>query len=235
MNRKITRLIQPKLQLYFIALVIFAIVSAYFNLYLALAEGIVALLLYLYYRSNDSKRRREVLRYLDSVNGNVDAAARDTMTNAPLPMVIFRPENGEVVWSNDRFLQMLGTEEALFDTKLTEAVPNFDARWLMEGKNECPAEVEIGPRRFVVYGSLARVEGRGGGFLATTYWVDITDYSLARENFHKTRPVVAILILDNYEELMKNLTDAGRSALRSEVDTEAGPVGRAYQWAAVPV
>ncbi len=226
MNRKITRLIQPKLQLYFIALVIFAIVSAYFNLYLALAEGIVALLLYLYYRSNDSKRRREVLRYLDSVNGNVDAAARDTMTNAPLPMVIFRPENGEVVWSNDRFLQMLGTEEALFDTKLTEAVPNFDARWLMEGKNECPAEVEIGPRRFVVYGSLARVEGRGGGFLATTYWVDITDYSLARENFHKTRPVVAILILDNYEELMKNLTDAGRSALRSEVDLKLA------QWAA---
>ena len=33
MNRKITRLIQPKLQLYFAALVVFAVVSAFFNIH----------------------------------------------------------------------------------------------------------------------------------------------------------------------------------------------------------
>ena len=220
MNRKISRLMQPKLQLYFVALVAFAVASAFFNLYLGLAEGLVALVLYLYFRSNDHKRRKEVLRYLDSVNGNVDAAARDSMTNAPLPMVIFRPESGEVVWSNDRFLKMLGSEEALFDTRLDQAVPQFDARWLMEGKNQCPTEVTVGGRRYVVYGSLARVEGRGGGFLATTYWMDVTDYSVARDRFQQTRPVVAIVMLDNYEELMKNLPEASRSALRSQLDVK---------------
>ena len=220
MNRKITRLIQPKLQLYFGALVVFAVISAFFNIWLGLAEGAAALGLYLYSRSASHKRKKEVLRYLDTVNGNVDAAARDTMTNAPMPMVIFRPESGEVVWSNDRFLKMLGSEEALFDTRLDEAVPQFDARWLMEGKNQCPAEVAVGGRRYVVYGSLARVEGKGGGFLATTYWMDVTDYSVAREEFQRTRPVVAIVMLDNYEELMKNLPEASRSALRSQLDVK---------------
>ena len=220
MNRKISRLIQPRLQLYFVALIVFAAVSAFFNVYLGLAEGIVALLLYLYFKSSGHKRRKEMLRYLDSINGNVDAAARDSMNNAPLPMVIFRPESGEVVWSNDRFLKMVGSEEALFDTRLNEAVPGFDERWLMEGKNECPSEVELGSRRYCVFGSLARVEGRGGGFLATTYWVDVTDYSTARQQLNASRPVVAILMLDNYEELMKNLPETSRSALRSQLDTK---------------
>ena len=58
------------------------------------------------------------------------------MVNAPLPMVIFQPETEEVIWSNDRFLQITGERDHLFDRKVTEAVPGFDPRWLMEGKTQ---------------------------------------------------------------------------------------------------
>ena len=226
MNKKIPRLLEPSVELYFVCLVLFVVASAFFNLYLAAAEAAVVVVLALYFRSNNRRRRREIVKYIETLTGNVDVAAKDSMVNSPLPMVIFRPESDDIIWSNDRFLQLAGEREHLFDSKLSAVVPDFDTRWLMEGKSECPTEVALGGRSFLVFGHLVRTGERGGGFLATTYWVDVTDFSNIRKEYYATRPIAALLLLDNYEDLMKNLNENQRSAILSEVDT------RLDEWAA---
>ena len=236
MNRKLSRLFQPSFQLYFVCLVLFALISAFFSIPLAVVELAAILALAVYSRQHTNRCRREIARYLENVTGTVDTATKDTMTNSPLPMIIFRPESDDIIWTNDRFLQLTGEREHLFDAKLSALIPGFDSRWLMEGKTECPTEVEYGSRRFLVFGHLVRTGGRSGGFLATTYWVDVTEFSLIRERYQATRPVAAVLLLDNYDELMKNLTENQRSALVSEIDSrldewvaESGGMLRRYQ------
>ena len=236
MNRKLARLFQPSFQLYFVCLVLFALISAFFSIPLAVVELAVVLALSVYSRQHSNRCRREIARYLENVTGTVDTATKDTMANSPLPMIIFRPESDDIIWTNDRFLQLTGEREHLFDAKLSALIPGFDSRWLMEGKTECPTEVEYGSRRFLVFGHLVRTGGRSGGFLATTYWVDVTEFSLIRERYQATRPVAAVLLLDNYDELMKNLTENQRSALVSEIDSrldewvaESGGMLRRYQ------
>ena len=236
MNRKLARLLQPSFQLYVVCLVLFARISAFFSSPLAVVERAVVLALSVYSRQHSTRCRREIARYLENVTGTVDTATKDTMANSPLPMIIFRPESDDIIWTNDRFLQLTGEREHLFDAKLSALIPGFDSRWLMEGKNECPTEVEYGSRRFLVFGHLVRTGGRSGGFLATTYWVDVTEFSLIRDQYQATRPVAAVLLLDNYDELMKNLTENQRSALVSEIDArldewvaESGGMLRRYQ------
>ena len=236
MNRKLARLFQPSFQLYFVCLVLFALISAFFSIPLAVVELAAILALAVYSRQHTNRCRREIARYLENVTGTVDTATKDTMANSPLPMIIFRPESDDIIWTNDRFLQLTGEREHLFDAKLSALIPGFDSRWLMEGKTECPTEVEYGSRRFLVFGHLVRTGGRSGGFLATTYWVDVTEFSLIRERYQATRPVAAVLLLDNYDELMKNLTENQRSALVSEIDArldewvaESGGMLRRYQ------
>lgn len=236
MNRKLARLFQPSFQLYFVCLVLFALISAFFSIPLAVVELAAILALAVYSRQHTNCCRREIARYLENVTGTVDTATKDTMANSPLPMIIFRPESDDIIWTNDRFLQLTGEREHLFDAKLSALIPGFDSRWLMEGKTECPTEVEYGSRRFLVFGHLVRTGGRSGGFLATTYWVDVTEFSLIRERYQATRPVAAVLLLDNYDELMKNLTENQRSALVSEIDSrldewvaESGGMLRRYQ------
>ena len=236
MNRKLARLLQPSFQLYFVCLVLFALISAFFSIPLAVVELAAILALAVYSRQHTNRCRREIARYLENVTGTVDTATKDTMANSPLPMIIFRPESDDIIWTNDRFLQLTGEREHLFDAKLSALIPGFDSRWLMEGKTECPTEVEYGSRRFLVFGHLVRTGGRSGGFLATTYWMDVTEFSLIRERYQATRPVAAVLLLDNYDELMKNLTENQRSALVSEIDSrldewvaESGGMLRRYQ------
>ena len=218
MNRKLPQLLQPSLQLYFICLVLFALASAMFSLPLAVLELAVVVLLALHHRSGLHKRRREITKYIENITGNVDIATKDTMVNSPLPMIIFRPESGDIIWTNDRFLQLTGDKEHLFDAKLETVLPDFDTRWLLEGKSECPDEVKLGERRFLVYGHLVRASERGGGFLATTYWVDVTELANTRDRYQASRPAAAVLLLDNYEDLMKNLTENQRSTIYSEIN-----------------
>ena len=230
-NNKLSRLLAPSLGLYLTCMVLFAAVSALFSPPLAAVEGVIVVILYLYLRRSNNIRRREMLRYMEAVTTNMDAASRDTMLNSPLPMVLFHLDTDEVIWSNERFLQLTDEQEHLFDTKLSDLVPGFDTRWLLEGKHCCPGEVRLGDRRFLVFGSLVRSEEKRGhtSMLATTYWVEITCYSQIREEFFASRPVVAILLLDNYEDAVKPADDSARSALLSEINKRlaawAAPTG----------
>lgn len=223
MNRKINQLLQGNLRVYFVVLIFFTALMACYSLPVAGGQLMVILALALYNRESGRRRRREISKYLDNMAGSVDIATKDTMTKAPLPMLMFRPESGEIIWANDRFLQLTGEEggEKLYESKLSSLIPGFETRWIVEGKSAHPNEVTFGGRRYLVFGQLARTGGRSGGFVATTYWVDVSEMSQIRDVYKATRPVAAILIIDNYEDLMmKNLTDNERSNLLAEIDAK---------------
>ena len=159
----------------------------------------------------------------------MDTASKSTLINSPLPIMVFRPDTGEVIWSNENFLQLAGVREHLFEMKVEDAAPEFPVQWLLEGRQECPERVHMNNRRFRVYGSLVRAKGRGGeqNLVATTYWVDTTEMDRLREDFDATRLVVGIVMVDNYEDMMNACADTQRSAVLAQIDEKLG------NWAAV--
>ena len=219
-NNKLSRLLEPNLKFYFLCMALFALVAVAVSIPLAVIEGVATVALYLYFSQSNKKRRQSVLQYIDSVTGSVDTASKSTLINSPLPIMVFRPDTGEVIWSNENFLQLAGVREHLFEMRVEDAVPEFPVQWLLEGKQECPNRVFMNNRRFRVYGSLVRAKGRGGeqNLVATTYWVDTTDADQLLETYTATRPVLSILMLDNYEDLMKACADTQRSAVLAQID-----------------
>ena len=219
-NNKLSRLLEPNLKFYFFCLALFVLAAVTVSIPLAVIEGVVTVALYLYFTQSNKKRRQSVLQYIDSVTGSVDTASKSTLINSPLPIMVFRPDTGEVIWSNENFLQLAGVREHLFEMRVEDAVPEFPVQWLLEGRQECPNRVFMNNRRFRVYGSLVRAKGRGGeqNLVATTYWVDTTDADQLLETYTATRPVLSILMLDNYEDLMKACADTQRSAVLAQID-----------------
>ena len=223
-NKKLSRLLEPNLKLYVFSLVIFTLAAVPVSPVLALAEGAAAVGLYVYFNNRNKKRRQGILQYIDNVTGSVDTASKSTLINSPLPIMVFRPDTGEVIWSNENFLQLAGVREHLFEMTVEDAVPNFPVQWLLERKQECPDRVVMNNRRFRVYGSMVRARSRNGeqNLVATTYWVDTTEADHLRETYTATRPVLAILMLDNYEDLMKACADTQRSAVLAQIDEKLG-------------
>ncbi len=220
MNKKLSRLLEPNMKLYFFCLLAFSAAAIPFSPLLAAAEGCVTVALYVYFTRVNRVRRQSILQYIDNLTGSVDTASKSTLINSPLPIMVFRPDTGEVIWSNENFLQLAGVREHLFEIRVEDAVPEFSAQWLLEGKQECPERVVMNKRRFRVYGSLVRAKAKGGGqnLVATTYWVDTTDADELKAAYEASRPVVGILQVDNYDDLMKACADSQRSAVLAQID-----------------
>ena len=219
-NKKLSRLLEPNLKLYFFFMAVFAVATVSVSIKLAAIEFAITAALYVYFTRSDKKRRQGVLQYIDSVTGSVDSASKSTLINSPLPVMVFRPDTGEIIWSNESFQQLAGVREHLFEMKLKDAAPEFPVQWLLEGRSECPERVVMNGRRFHVYGSLVRSRGRGSdqNLVATTYWVDTTESDLLKERHFATLPVVSVLLLDNYDDLMKACADTQRSAIRAQIE-----------------
>jgi len=231
MNKKLKNILQPNMRFYFIMLIVFAVCTFFFgdkNIQLAIAEAVVILLLFFYARRTERRRSREMLHYIESVTSNIDSAAKNSLQNFPLPMVSFGLENDTITYANESFLTITGDREHLFEVKISDAVPGFSARWLMEGKNEHPGLVTLGDRRYRVFGSLARGSNTPGvnSYVATTYWVDETEYAEISDEFKNSRVVFAIILLDNYDEYLNGLAPKERTAVLQEIDNQIN------EWAA---
>ncbi|MDO4515686.1 MAG: DHH family phosphoesterase [Bacillota bacterium] len=218
-HKALSHLTETGFRVFFAVCLVFAVLTGLFNVWLSLAEIAVVLGLYLYLHAGTSRRKNEVLAYLDHVTNGVDSASRRTMISSPLPIVIFRPDTDDIIWSNDRFLHLTGDRDHLFETKLSSLVPAFQTQWLLNGDHVCGEPVQIGDCQYLVYGNLVNVgDEEEGEFLATTYWVDVTEYAHTAAKFNATRPVLMIIQVDNYEDLSKGLDEGERSVLRTQIN-----------------
>lgn len=219
-HKALTHLTETGFRVFFAICLVFSVLTGLFNVWLSLAEVALVLGVYLYLHAGTNRRKNEVLAYLDRVTNGVDSASRRTMISSPLPIVIFRPETDDIIWSNDRFLHLTGDRDHLFETKLSSLVPDFQVQWLLDGDYVCSEPVTVGDQKYLVYGNLVRIgeTALDEEFLATTYWVDVTDYADISDKFAATRPVLAIIQVDNYEDLGKGLDEGDRSTIRTQIN-----------------
>ena len=156
MNKKLGRLIQPSLGLYFVVLLGFSVASAFCRYYiLAAAEAGVTAILFFVYMMQKNHRRRELQAFIQSVS---DVAGEARRNESPFPMVVARMNDSGVIWSNNRFSQITGFKDGMVDKKLTDLIPGFSTDWLLGGKNEYPYDVTLDNRRYRVYGNTVRAD-----------------------------------------------------------------------------
>ena len=220
MDKRFSRMIESGTRLTFVVMLLFAaVICIKGHRVIGIAELLVVALLYLYYRRRNKRRSAEIRKYVENLAFSVDDASKHSMVNFPLPMAIIRIDTGEIVWGNDQFGEISGKKDSMFETHITDVLHGFDTRWIMEGKTLCPYDVEMGERKYQVYGNMVRSgRSRGSSLLATLFWVDTTDYLQLRDYVERTRPVVGIIVIDSYEELVKNASEAEKSTLTADID-----------------
>ena len=216
MNRKLGRLLEPGMEAYFIVMLVFAFAALVAgNGYLALAELVATGILFAMYYFKKIHRRRELEAFIQSATntlGNTDGG------RTPFPMALVRMGDGALIWANDPFVGISGFRERMHEQKITDLIPDFKMDWLVSGKKEYPFDVTVGGRRYRIYGNAIHADDTYGTLLAALYFTDLTDLYQIRDEYVRSRPVVSIILIDNYEELTKNLTESATSNLNASLN-----------------
>jgi len=225
LNKRIARLLRTNITIFSLCLVLFALAAIPFDVRLAIGEGVAAVAFFLLGRRRSKATQQSLRQYIQRFYGGMDSARSSNMLFTPLPMMVFDLATEDILWSSESFLQLTEQREGIFDAHLETVFPNISFHWLLEGKTEAPETVVWNHRTYRVFGGVSHPEG-GQSALATTYWMDVTDTEEMRRTLELTRPVVAILMVDNYEDLMKATPEGKRSAVRAMLEEKLS------QWSA---
>jgi len=222
-NKKLQKLIEPGTRLFILIMVLFAAATFFFNETLAAVEAVVIALLVIYYLLAARHRRKQLVEYIENVTYNAESAKNNTLMNFPLPIVVFNMSDNQIIWGNQIFFNLFGDRQPSFEADLSDMVPGFNSKWLLEGKKQYPGLVQVGDRKYQLHGNIIRakneeVSERAKDFMGITYWVDVTEFDNIKMEYESSRPVTMLLVIDNYDELMKNVSDRGKVELRGAVD-----------------
>ena len=219
MNGKLRKLVRTNMVLYILLLLVFAGLTARLSPLLAAGEVAAALLVWYVSRRRNKVMQQQLHQYVERISGGADTAKTSNMLFAPMPMMVFNPDSEDVLWANDLFAELPGVGENIYESRVRDVVKDFETHWLMEGKPEYPGVFTWNDRRYRVFGCLSQPEEKGRfGVLATTYWMDVTDLEHMRSTLEETKPVAAIVMIDNYEDLMSACPEGKRSAIRAAIE-----------------
>ena len=217
MNRKIRRILRPGMGIYFVVMLGFCLVALLMDQpMLAGIEGAITAVLYTAYLLVRKLRHRELLNYLKKCEETVEYTGKG---RSPFPAVVIRLSDGSILWGNEQFSQITGFSDLMTEQFLKDILPDFSTAWLTDQKNEAPYDATIHGRRYRVYGTSLKADDQYGTPLGVLYFSDLTSLYQIRDEYIRSRPVVSIILIDNYEELTKNLSESAISTMNAKLNT----------------
>ena len=214
MNKKLSRLLWPNMAPYFVILALFIAAAVVLRQYwLAAGEAVASIVAFLVFRFARSRRRSALAEFVRQAGENADAGGA-----IPFASALVQPESGEILWYNEAFAQLAGLTERMRPYQFSDVFPDAGLDWLRDGHAEAPEPLSRGDRRYRAAGGLVTDENEPEQALAAVYLVDETQLLLLRDEYTASRPVVSVILVDNYDELTNNLPDSNVSSLTAAID-----------------
>ena len=217
MKKPVWRLLNPNTIWYFVVMLLFAASAAVLRQYYLAGGALLAtVIVFIISRAQLSRRKRELMSYVQKAT---DSAGISVHAGSAFPMAVIRLPDNEIIWGNPSFFAITGLSDTASYQKLEAVIPDFSNKWLSEGHSEMSGDRNIGDRRYRIYGNFVRSEDSTTTVqLATIYFADMTEMFNIRDEFMRTRPVVSIVLIDNYDELTTNLSDSAISTLDAQLN-----------------
>jgi cyclic-di-AMP phosphodiesterase len=175
----------------------------FYNWFIGLIGFILMFVPYYYIFQLDRKQRKEVEEYIATLSYRVKKVGEEALMEMPIGIMLIN-DDFFIEWANP-FLASSFDEETLVGRSLYDVA---DALVPLI-KQEVEAEnITLHDRKFRV------IHKRDERLL---YFFDVTEQSEIEKMYHDERTVIAIIFLDNYDELTQGMDDQMRSSLNSMV------------------
>jgi len=187
------------------------------NIYVGLV-GVMTLLYLIYYNwRTNRERKKKWQNYIESFSSNIDSAARYAILNLPLPLVLVDLD-GTVSWYNSKFGELFESKEIL-EQNIEKIVPSIEVEKMVENES-LEQEIKIGDKVYRIIHNVVKIDGEKNTerYIMMLYWIDITRYNQLKTLYNDEKSLVAMIQVDNYDDVMNETKEEKRPFVASEID-----------------
>jgi cyclic-di-AMP phosphodiesterase len=183
--------------------VVLLIVLSFYN-WIASLVGLLLIVLPLYYMIMiDNRQRKEMEEYISTLSYRVKRVGEEALMEMPIGIMLINDEYF-IEWTNP-FLSSYFDEDSLVGKSLYEIADSLVPLIKQEVDTEI---ITLHDRKFRVI--LKREE-------RLLYFFDVTEQKEIEKLYHDERTVIAIIFLDNYDELTQGMDDQMRGSINNIV------------------
>ena len=189
------------------------VISAFFDMriFVILLVFTLAVIGFAVYRLANMQRYMRSL--LSGISSSLDSSGSEVLEGFSIPVIV-AAENNEILWYNEAFRSILLDGEDIFGHDLSEIVG--EEIWeLLAGNKQ--TSVSYNGRIFSVYQSISHISGVTQ---RVYYFVDETKLRRTAEEYALSRPAVALIAIDNLDEVAQGGRDSEKAAISSDVEIE---------------
>ena len=202
MNRQSTKkaLLIPFIIMVFTAI---ALVAVWF-IFNQLVAGIATAILIVMIIISGVLLRKAFLKmdnYVDDLSGHISASNNKAIKHLPIGMIVLDEDN-HIEWMNQFMTDHIETN--VISENVNEVFPNILKQL------EKVQEVEIENNNYYYHVRYSENEH-------CLYFFDMTETERTNELYEDSKPIIATIFLDNYDEITQNMNDTQRSEINSMV------------------
>lgn len=206
----------------YVLLIALLVVGICFLQPLFIPAGVLLLIIVVWFARRAYTQKKQLLSdYLDDVIRNIERSVHYSTKNLDVGIAVFSSD-GKLQWKNEKFQEWTGLK-SLERKKPEEVLPvPENAFETMCVKDDCKVIQMRGRYYQMQYFSVqnpAKNTERKDDAPSTlmVYLTDITEWEKLKQRFAEERMCLACVRFDNYEDVMKGLSESARANLNGEI------------------
>ena len=207
--------------IYLLVILILGALVCYFEPYMIPVVAIVFGLTYYFSRRTLMSKEIFFSSYLDNIIRNIERTNHYAVRKLDVAMAVFS-KDGKLQWKNELFQEWTGKKnlEGLKPEEILPLQPNaFELLSVKDGEKV----IQLNDRYYnmkycrVQTNDVAAKQGEQNNSGLMIYLTDITEFELLRQKYAKEKICLAYIRFDNYEDVMRGLSETNMANLNGEI------------------
>ena len=181
--------------------------------------NVIAMILVFYCVIRFVVKNKERNEYIEILKDTNVTAANDVLNSFPLAMAVFDID-GAVLWFNDEF-QTITKNNNLYFAKIGTIFPDIKWMDILKSNEQISIKLDYNERVYNVFGKIAKSntgEDKDEIYSVILYFEDITELEETKKLYHDEKADVAIVNIDNYDELFQRMDDSQSLEVISKIN-----------------
>ena len=226
-NKKVLENLVSRTKIYLVIILILLVVICIYNPTFIIPAIIIYIAILGYSYLTNNKRKSEISEHLQDLTLTVDSAAKNTLINSPLPLIILETD-GNVVWKSSKFVTEFANVDInnyLDDLTITmkkEIEKNTDKK-----SNTVEKQMKIGRKTYKILGEYVKSKQskrKSNEYMLIIYFMDETAKMDLQEEYKNSQICVGIINVDNYEETMQRVESERKPEVIAKIEKSI------YEW-----
>ncbi|MGN1419080.1 MAG: DHH family phosphoesterase [Acutalibacteraceae bacterium] len=191
--------------------IIFAAVTAIFNIPLAIVEAVLIVVLCVVKVYYSKKKKEKLLYHVQSFSQLLDYEKASAFEKLAVACCIISGD-GTVIWLNSKFKESFMIDDETPIVNIRKLVHRDNIEKIIAGKG---FRIKIDRRYYAIYSNEIKTENDD---LHLLYFFDETKLRITEKEYYDSRPSIMLCVIDNADEIYQNFKESECAAIFSQLE-----------------